>query len=349
MAINFNDNLRILKGQPIDNRYFATNGQPYVSIDAVNLQIPLTYRYIGLTVNINKVEYWYANNLYDLTLKGGTGTITIDPSITLAGTNYGSYQDGDIIASGTTIQEVFENMFRVSVPPTYTAPTVNITNVNSTLEVGTYVDYTINTVFTQNDAGINTNYLLNKAYSGDTYILYNGLPIVDVVDGSTDPLLLGSDLVYTAIVTYAEGVIKNDNMGNPIPTGHILSGTTSDTFTVIGARKLFYDDTTDTTTPTTSANIRSLSNSMLAPINGTTFTINITTGTTRIVFAYPSTLQNVSSVKYVELGNGEVKDTFSLSTISVEGLNGYTATDYKVYTYLPAVPFGDNATYNVTI
>jgi hypothetical protein len=84
-------------------------------------------------------------------------------------------------------------------------------------------------------------------------------------------------------------------------------------------------------------------------VNGTTFTLNITAGATSVKFAYPAALRDVSSVKYVELGNGEVKDTFILTNELVEGAVGFTSINYKVYTYIPAIPFGDAVTYSVTI
>ena len=98
-----------------------------------------------------------------------------------------------------------------------------------------------------------------------------------------------------------------------------------------------------------SADIRSLSNSYLNPSSGDTFTINIPTGATNVVIAYPDTISAINSIKYVEGLNAEVKDAFTLSTLSVEGANGYSSINYKVYVYTPVEPFGAPATYNVTV
>lgn len=68
-----------------------------------------------------------------------------------------------------------------------------------------------------------------------------------------------------------------------------------------------------------------------------------------MIFAYPETLRDVSTIKYVEGMNAEVKGIFGKSVIPVQGANGATAINYKVYTYVPAAPFGANATYNVTV
>jgi len=355
MAINFNDNLRILKGQPIDSRYFATNGLPYTSTSSVLTQIPLTYRYLGLTVNVNKTEYWFKDDLYTLILKesgtdssaGGSGVIS--PSITLAGTSYGSLNDGDTVDAGTSFQTVFEQMFRVSIPPDYLRPILTLSPDDYSVEVGTFIQINLLTSYSQNDGGDASTFTITKTHDTVQSLIRNGLPVVDVSDFSLDQVSLGANLNYISKVTYLEGPIKNDNLGEPYPTGHVTDGSTSDSLTVTGVRAYFYDDDTNTSAPTTSSDIRSLSGKGLNPQNGTTFTINITAGTTRVVFAYPDSLQAVSSVKYVELGNGGVKDTFSLSTVNTEGLNGYTGVDYKVYTFIAAVPFGSGATYNVTI
>ena len=68
-----------------------------------------------------------------------------------------------------------------------------------------------------------------------------------------------------------------------------------------------------------------------------------------VVFAYPSSLRDITSVVYVEGLGAEVKDIFTKSIVSVTGANDYLPIDYKVYTYIPASPFGATATYNVTI
>jgi hypothetical protein len=70
---NFNVNLN----RPIDSKYM--NGStPWLSTTEANDGIPAPYRYIGLTVNINNVEYWYKDGTADvnLVLKSTSGTVT---------------------------------------------------------------------------------------------------------------------------------------------------------------------------------------------------------------------------------------------------------------------------------
>ena len=114
-------------------------------------------------------------------------------------------------------------------------------------------------------------------------------------------------------------------------------------------RKGFYGASSASTTPVaTSSDVRALSGSILDPKAGSTFTLNIPTGATLVTIAVPSA-RTLSSVVYVEGMNSDVKDTFTPSIVNVEGANGYTGIDYTVYSYIPAIPFPNNATYKVTL
>ena len=67
MAINLSDNIKISANLPIDSRYF-NNLVPYVSVSEVNSIIPVGERHVGLTVNIDSVEYWYETGTSDVDL-----------------------------------------------------------------------------------------------------------------------------------------------------------------------------------------------------------------------------------------------------------------------------------------
>ena len=67
MAIKLTDNLRVNQQKPVDDKYF--NGLvPYTSTSQVNTLIPKAVRHIGLTVNINREEYWYKDGIEDSNL-----------------------------------------------------------------------------------------------------------------------------------------------------------------------------------------------------------------------------------------------------------------------------------------
>lgn len=46
--------------------------------------------------------------------------------------------------------------------------------------------------------------------------------------------------------------------------------------------------------------------------------------------------------------NADVTSTFTKSTINVQGANGYDAISYNIWTFIPDVPYGQNAILAVT-
>jgi hypothetical protein len=63
MSIKLNDNIKINAGKPSESKYLTTGNTAYISINDVNIQIPIAERYIGLTVLIDSgttnLEHWY--------------------------------------------------------------------------------------------------------------------------------------------------------------------------------------------------------------------------------------------------------------------------------------------------
>ena len=98
----------------------------------------------------------------------------------------------------------------------------------------------------------------------------------------------------------------------------------------------------------TSQNVRALSAPIFGVVKGNSYNISIAPTDRRVSIAYPASIGEMASVRYAEFNNSEVKDTFAKSTVQVSGPNA-TPTPYFVYTYIAAVPFGDFATYTVTI
>ena len=276
---------------------------------------------------------------------GSTSAGSVTEDFQVYGVTQGTYSDGNTIAAGTSLEEVVKNMLQAVIPASYQAPTLGLNgSAPTTVEAGTTLTPTITPSWLQRDGGAPILYTLKKN-GGDVQSNASAIPYTD------GAFVLGDTTVnYQANETYNGGPVKLNNQGNPSPAGQIGAGTaTSNTLIYTGKRNLFYGFDTGTIAPADSAAVRILTTKQLGPVNGTSFTLNIPAGTKRIVFAYPATLRDVSNVKYVELGNGEVKDTFELTTFDVEGAAGFTAIAYKIYSYVPAVPFGDAVTYVVTI
>ena len=68
MAITLNDNIKINAGKPSESKYLNTSNATYASTGATNSAISISERHIGLTVNINNVEYWYKEGVADINL-----------------------------------------------------------------------------------------------------------------------------------------------------------------------------------------------------------------------------------------------------------------------------------------
>lgn len=267
-----------------------------------------------------------------------------------SGGTVGGLSTGDTIPEGTTLDELITMLTQKSVPATYIQPGVTCRVSTGTsagsYEVGTQINTTIQGTFTQNDAGALTTLSINKS----------GVP-EPLISGATSPqtteaqiFTLGDETVsFTATASYAEGAIKNDNLGKPSPEGHIQAGSkTSSAVSFVGKRNLFYGTGTGATPEMTSEIIRGLANKQLGPSNGTSFNINVAAGQQYVVIAYPATLRNMTKCFYVEQ-NTDLVENFTLETKSVQGANGAAGADYKVYVYSMAIPAAAGMTLQVQI
>lgn len=253
---------------------------------------------------------------------------------------------------GKSVAEAFTQIFSKRLQPgTPTQPAVTLTfSQAGSYEVGTTVNPTYSATLS---AG-------SYQYGPETGITAKSWAISDTAShtattasGSFDPIVVadGTNYRITATATYDAGAVAKDNLGSPSsPEVKIAAGSKSATSSAItGYRNTFYGTKT-TKDALDSAAIRSLSNkSNAAWANGKSFTVQIPVGAVRVVFAYPATLRDVNSVKDVNGLSAEIKSAFAKSTIAVEGANGATAIDYKVYTIDFADPIAKANSYTITI
>ena len=267
-----------------------------------------------------------------------------------AGGSVGGLSTGDSIPAGTTLDQLITMLTQKSVPATYTQPGVTCRVSSGTAagsyEVGTSITTTLQATFTQNDAGALTTLAINKSGVGSPII--SGASSPQTTDAQT--FTLGEETVsFTATASYADGAIKNDNLGKPSPEGQIKAGSkTSAAVSFVGKRNLFYGTGTGATPEITSELVRGLANKKLGPANGTTFDINVAAGQQYVVIAYPATLRNLTKCFYVEQ-NTDLVENFALQTKSVQGANGAAGADYKVYVYSMAIPAAAGMTLQVQI
>ena len=231
-------------------------------------------------------------------------------------------------ADKMTLNEAINRILHLNVDP---EATLEVTKMITLMEIGQSVqnpqlrlvftslgNATITNIqFLKNDVEINNQTFV----AGTTEYKYDDINTVS------------SNVVYKAVITYNFG--KGDK-------------TLIKTFRTDFVRKTFYGTTDQDTFDLTSDNIRSLSGSKLGVKKGDKININITQGSTEVIFAYPSDLGDVTDVIFVEGMNASIKDVFTKQVISVGDYSG-TVSNYNVYTYKPVNAYSKNYTYVVTI
>ena len=309
-------------------------------------------------------KYSYTGYVYD-----GTNLVAMDGNysaenvyladdITMAGNytqvgNLTKTQTGTNTFStkGKSVAEAFTEIFSKRLQPTITAqPAVSLTfSQAGSYEVGTVVKPTYSASLS---AG-------KYVYGPATGITAQTWEVTNTAGGSKttatgtfDDVTVVDSISYTitAKATYNEGAVANDNLGSPSsPEIKIAAGSANKVSSAItGYRNTFYGTTTDKTA-LDSDTIRTLTKSGKALANGDKFTITIPVGAVRVVFAYPATLRDVTSVTDTNGLGAEVKSAFTMQKMVVKGAGSDAGIKYKVYTTEFAGPVETANTYNVTI
>lgn len=267
-----------------------------------------------------------------------TPQLTQELIVSVGAGKVGGAVNGRTFASGTSVEAVLRAILREAVPPTYTLPTVALNSSVTTLdhEIGSVINPIFSFSFVQNDGGAKTGQILRR----------NGTSISTTLPYQDASFSLIADAAYQVSTPYAQGACKNDSLGSQSCTGRVQPATaSSNTITYRALRKLMWG--TPVIALTNSSTVRSgLSQGSLNPQVGTQFSINIPASSLNVAFAYPSSLPAVTSVK---LGGIEIKGLFAESLINVEGANGATAVEYRVYVFTPIEAFSTSTNYEVTI
>lgn len=286
--------------------------------------------------NYNAENVYFAD---DLTYTAAIGVLTVPSS--------GS---GTISASGKNVKDVLASILAKEKNPTATQPAVTITCKQvAAYEVGSKVTPAYSASLS---AGSYT-YGPATGITATAWSVTDGTATKDTAEGSFDELTVGDSTSYaiTATATHGAGAVPVTNLGNPYADGKIAAGNKSKaTGKITGYRNSFYGTLEAKDGAVNSALVRGLSGkSGKALAAGNSFNLAIPVGAIRVVFAYPATLRDVSSVQDVNGMNAEVKTAFTKSVVSVEGANGYQAIDYKVYVMDMANANDTANTYKVTI
>ena len=286
----------------------------------------LTYIWVD-TTNAPKIVL----KMYDETeakwkVIGGSGDSEFDEDF-VTNIDCGGVKKGTQVSAGDSVMQMVKAMINA-----YLIPQVDFTPKSTVLEVGTSISsIDFKAVITkQSNSIVSVKFLVDGAQ----------------VHEDTTTATEGGTVSYTH--TLAAAVTDADiTMECQVDDGKDGATATSKyTF----ARKAFYGtvDTAGAVAGCTSADVRGLAGGLMSPKAGSAFSVNIPVGATKVLIAVPQG-RTLKSVLYVEGMNAEVKDIFVPVTVAVEGANGYTATDYTVYEYIPAAAYNAVCTYKVTL
>lgn len=260
---------------------------------------------------------------------------------TVIGGSVGGLNEGDVISSGSSIDDVVQKLTQRRIPAEYKAPEIIIVNNGATpsgaIETGTNITVDISALFTANDAGAITEIIMRE---GESQISQSTSATCSYT--TQNVIVKDGDTSYTATATYEEGAIKEDNLGEESPDGHILAGTiTSSPYVITGQRNMFYG-TGEGSIPEliTSAIVRGLQNKKLNPVAGDSFTMQIPVGHQHVMIAYPNTIKEIEEVYYLEGGTLDITDDFLEVSVQVSDARGgeINPVRYRVYTYEMETP-----------
>lgn len=122
MSLQLPYSIKVLNPIALDY-YYSDEGTPYASVAAANTACPSAIRYIGLTVIVGTVEYWYQGGITDpdLVVKSGGDRMVFpeisSPATPAADTGVLYGENGTFGAENDTVlkfKDENDNVFRVS-------------------------------------------------------------------------------------------------------------------------------------------------------------------------------------------------------------------------------------------
>lgn len=269
----------------------------------------------------------------------------------------GNYKKGDTIDVSSTenLQKFLVGMLSQDSNPVTTQPSAAITLTGAgAKEVGSQ--------FTpQYSASLNPgSYSANAEGAQPTGVTATAWAVSDTDShsaatqtGQFDAFTVEDDTNYrvSVTVTHTEGSTPTTFLGEPYEAGKIAAGTKSaNSSYVTGYRMGFYGALTSKASAVDSALVRGLSGKSNKKVTkGQKYTIQVPSGTLRIVLAYDASIGDVASITSAEEFGSEIKDSFVKQSVQVEGANSYKAIAYNVYVKDLAAAQTNATTYTVTI
>ena len=332
----------------------------------------------GVTYEMS--SYWYdGENWVAITGNVDASKVIMRDNITMAGNytqvgNKTKDQNGtaEFSTKGMSVAAILTDIFSKRLQPTITAqPSISGFALSGAkaVEAGTKLDSAAYSAGTLN-AG-------SYQYGPETGVVASNWVVQRITDQGTEQIVsvdaasldAGSDnnggagftigdvggegvvssLKYKTIATHGAGVTAKDNLGSDSePPVSIAGGTKEKTTSAYTSYRNYFYGATEEKPALDSAYIRGLTKSNKAYASGTV-TINVPAGAQRVVIACIATRTGVTKIINETAMNADVTSTFDKSTVAVEGVNGYTAQDYNVWVFEPAVPYENAATLKVTL
>ena len=324
--------------------------------------------------NVNKTSYmWDGTQWVALNGNVEANKVILTSDITLAGdyTQVGNLTKtktgtATFATKGMSVAKALSEIFSKRLQPgNPTAPSLNSVTVSKSgaVEAGTVIDSVTVSAVTFNAGSYTygpatgvtvsswkTERVTNK---GTTELTGAGAGGAVTDNG---PFTIGdqtddySSIAYKVTASYTDGVLANDNLGDPCTNGKKItaSSTNKTSSAVTSFRKYFYGSLTTVPATIDSDWIRTnLTHSSEAWADGKEVDIPVVDGAKIVVIAYPATFADLSMIcDKAAFGTDILGSSFNKSTKKVEGANDYASIDYKVYVYTPDADLGAN-TYNV--
>ena len=268
---------------------------------------------------------------------------------------YITLQNGSahIPTTGKNLTDTWEQIFVKEQNPTVTPPAVSFTQVTTgSFEVGTSVTPSYDAKMSAGSYSYGpTTGLTAKSWNvnlrkGNTSV-QNKITAKDTFTA----IILADDDSYTinAEASYDDAAVPVTNKGKAYAAGQIKAGKVSKTSGTISCYRNTFYGTTANKDSLDSPTIRALNKTGKALKAGDSVTIALPVGAVRVVFAYPATLSDITSVKDINGLNAEIVSAFKKETITVAGAGNDAGISYKVFTTEFAAPLESANSYKVTI
>jgi hypothetical protein len=261
---------------------------------------------------------------------GGSGTIT--STFQVKGVEQGIYIENDTIAIGTSLETVIKNMLQKRVLYVYQSPLLSVAytpSITTTYEVGVSIpSFTITPTYTQRDGGTLTGYIY---LSGS-----------DVNIGTGGSRVINTFTMPAATVTlkvsagYGLGPIRNDNLGDPSPTGRVQPGSLINTLNINHLYPYFYGKSS--TKPTAASIAASIANNtatkVLADASGN-ISITYNANAEYVWFAHLSTQTEKTKWYITDLNSGSIGNGNFISAPATQNVTSpqsyWSNIPYKIY------------------